>query len=59
LSNQPVPPPPPPLSTFCEWIPSGSIDMDFTNNLSQITGKLATDLRKKSGGKKKTTAGLR
>lgn len=34
------------LCLFSEWIPSGRADMDFTNNLSQIAGKLAADLSK-------------
>lgn len=40
-------------STFCEWIPSGRIDMDFTNNLSLIAGKLGADLRERTWKEKK------
>lgn len=40
------------LAISCERIPRGRIDVDFTNNLRQIAGKLAADRRGEDGGEK-------
>lgn len=39
--------------SFCEQVPRGRIDVDFTNNLLQIAGKLAADLRGEDEGGRK------